>query len=208
MAKNKWVIFDWSGVISDDRRPVYEANMLVWDIYGMERVGIETFLALSGANIFEYSESIGLVVEQQVLSRQYHEALTVVKAGGIVPIIYEDADPIITWLHESGFKLAVLSSHLTEHLLKELGDYGLTPVLNLVVGGVVNKVEGLQTLVQEQGVQEGYYIGDTIFDIRAAKAVGLKPIGVSTGYHSREALELENPAHLIRSLTELKDLFS
>jgi beta-phosphoglucomutase-like phosphatase (HAD superfamily) len=34
----KLYIFDWSGTLSDDRRPVYEANMRVLVAYGKQRM--------------------------------------------------------------------------------------------------------------------------------------------------------------------------
>ena len=48
------------------------------------------------------------------------------------------------------------------------------------------------------------YLGDTIYDIRAAKKAGVHSVGVATGYHVRERLVNENPDFVVDSLTEFQ----
>lgn len=51
--------------------------------------------------------------------------------------------------------------------------------------------------------ESALYIGDTLFDIRAAKQMGLKSAGVSTGYHKAESLIREEPDVFLKSLGEI-----
>lgn len=53
------------------------------------------------------------------------------------------------------------------------------------------------------------YVGDSPFDVRAAKAAGLRAIAVSWGgIHSPERLEAEQPDELVHSAGELLDVLS
>lgn len=52
-------IFDHSGVLSDDRRPVYEANMVLMDKYGLDRITFDDWLALTKASAGDLILSFG-----------------------------------------------------------------------------------------------------------------------------------------------------
>lgn len=52
-----------------------------------------------------------------------------------------------------------------------------------------------------------YIIGDTCLDIRTARHLGAKIISITTGSHSREKLECENPDYIIDRFEEIKELF-
>lgn len=52
-----------------------------------------------------------------------------------------------------------------------------------------------------------YVIGDTCLDIRTARHLGAKIISITTGSHSREKLEGENPDYVIDRFEEIKELF-
>jgi phosphoglycolate phosphatase len=54
--------------------------------------------------------------------------------------------------------------------------------------------------------RDACYIGDTIGDIKEARAVGIKTIAVTWGWHSREMLVTAKPDHLIDRPEELLGL--
>ena len=47
------------------------------------------------------------------------------------------------------------------------------------------------------------YVGDSVYDITAAKSVGLKVVSVATGNYSEERLKAEGADQVLRSITEL-----
>lgn len=51
-----------------------------------------------------------------------------------------------------------------------------------------------------------YHIGDSIYDIRAAKRADVKSIGVLTGFFTRHELEKESPTFILNSVAELPKL--
>lgn len=51
--------------------------------------------------------------------------------------------------------------------------------------------------------EAGYMVGDSVYDIRAAHAAGLKPISVTTGNHTAIELSKEKPLLLLNSVAGL-----
>ena len=70
--------------------------------------------------------------------------------------------------------------------------------------------EGLMKAVSKLGLPSDavYYVGDSPYDIEAAKAAGLKVVSVATGNYSVERLRNEGADYVIPSISELPRLLS
>ena len=49
-------------------------------------------------------------------------------------------------------------------------------------------------------------IGDTIYDIIAARRAGVKSIAIIGGWHTKEQLKKEQPTIILASIKQLKEL--
>lgn len=67
----KIVITDWSGVFSDDRMPVYEANMGILEAHGKSRFPFEEWLSRTTATPIEFLANHGVVGDRDVLFEEY-----------------------------------------------------------------------------------------------------------------------------------------
>jgi phosphoglycolate phosphatase-like HAD superfamily hydrolase len=199
------LITDWSGVISDDRMPVYEANMRVLEAHGMQRMTFAEWLPKTQLSPREFFAAMGLTEDSDALFREYSEVFAVIRDEGTHPFAYADAKNFFEKIRALNKKIVVLSSHPTEHLHKEADEYGLTGFIDRFVGNAKDKAVGLDGIVLDYNIpkDEALYLGDTIFDIKAAKLAGVPSVGVATGYHIRERLEAEQPTLVVGSLTEL-----
>lgn len=214
MGKLTVFIFDWSGVVSDDRRPVYVANMRILGEYGKRLLTFGEWLSKSASNAAEFLASQGVEGSCEDLSNLYKKCLDDAIASGTGPFVYPDVKDTFIYLKDGDKKLAVLSAHPEENLIKEANDYGLFDYLDGLVGDSKNKAEDLKRIVGgfKEKPESCLYTGDTIYDIRAAKKAGLISAGISgppgkqRGYHSRGKLEAENCDFLLESLTDLKDI--
>ena len=54
--------------------------------------------------------------------------------------------------------------------------------------------------------EEVVYVGDSVIDVKAAKAAGIKVAGVTTGRYSHERLQNEGSDYIMDSLSELLEL--
>ena len=66
-------IFDHSGVISDDRPPVYEANMVLLERFGLSRISFEDWLLASKASAGDWLLSHGVTVPKAEVNAQPEE---------------------------------------------------------------------------------------------------------------------------------------
>ena len=200
----KAIIFDWSGVISDDRKPVYEANKAVLDKYGVPHEDFKTWLLnAQGAPATQFA-SKGITTDSAILTEEYRISLEKSKQDGIHPVIYLDIVDIIEKLANIK-KLFVVSSHPEDHLRLEAQDYGIDKYFSLMLGSIKDKAIAIEGILKSIKISpsSAMYVGDMVFDIRAAKRAGVISVGVSTGYHTKEQLLQENPDILIESLSEL-----
>ena len=206
--KIELVIFDWSGVISDDRRPVYEANMRVLRDYKKPTMSFEEWLPRTTMTPVEFFANHGVRGDPGKLHTLYKKYYGEAVNSGVVPKVYPDASDVFQYLRKSGKQIAVLSSHPIDNLKREAKEYTLASFLSSIHGSARDKAEGLRTICRElETVPEGAsYVGDTIYDIRAAREAGLCPIGICTGYHTKERLEKEEPEFLLECLLDLKKL--
>jgi len=203
-------VFDWSGVISDDRKPVYEANMAVVEEYGKKRVSFEEWLSITTMTPIELFGKFGIYEDDdQILWERYEHHLTLFSKE-FPPQVYPDVHDVLQYLAERGKNLAVLSSHPVKNLIREAGEYGIRDFFPHFSGTCSDKVQGLIDICKglQTPPQLTLYTGDTIYDIQAAIGAGVVPGGVCTGYHARERLQKEIPDKdfLFKNLSGLKTL--
>ncbi|MEI6511214.1 MAG: HAD family hydrolase [Candidatus Uhrbacteria bacterium] len=204
-SKIRLFLFDWSGTISDDRRPVFEANRRMRAGYGIPSVSFDEWLGSIRGNAYDAFLALGITVTERELNENYLACLSGVVADGIRPEAYLDAADAIARLSELGRPIGVVSSHPQSHLSNEAERYGIHGRFDVISGDHRDKTPELVRLCAQYGVDpsNACYVGDMTFDVQAAKRAGMKSIAVTTGYHPRALLEAENPDALFDSLTEL-----
>jgi len=207
-------IFDWSGVISDDRNPVYEVAVKILKENGLSSMSFQEFFSQSKLTAYEFLKSQGLDINPQEAFLLYKKHLDEVIDAGIKPSIYPDVRETLDYLKEKDKPLAVLSSHPLDNLFKEAEEYGIKDYFGLIIGGARDKVKGLTRIVTEKfnvSPENALYAGDTIYDGRAARDAGLKFAAISgteenqRGYHTKKQLESEPYDFILESLNELMD---
>ncbi|HSX58220.1 MAG TPA: HAD family hydrolase [Candidatus Saccharimonadales bacterium] len=200
------IIFDWSGTISDDRQMVYQANMRVREDHGYPPIDFAEFLANIKLTAPEAFKEMGLLGTKEELQAIYTSAVEYVKEKGISPTVYEDATEAFKNLASQAIKLAVLSSHPERHVQSEAESFGLQFYFDPISGDCHDKTIGIRSIMDRLGVDNEnsvMYVGDTIYDIRAAKLAGVISAGIATGYMDSVRLMNEEPDHLFYSLTDI-----
>ncbi len=200
------LIFDWSGVISDDRSPVYLANSRVLEDYGKPTMSFEEWLPRTTMTPIEFFNNNGIHDDSDKLFALYRKYFTEVHDSGVNPFVYPDVANVLRFLEDKGLFLAVLSSHPVENLLREARLYDIDYFFDVFQGNSKDKAEGLVSLCAKNNLVPGQtlYTGDTIYDIQAAKKAGLLSAGICTGYHVRSRLEAEKPDFLFETFSDIK----
>jgi phosphoglycolate phosphatase-like HAD superfamily hydrolase len=202
----KIVVSDHSGVISDDRRPVYEANMRILRDYGKPIMSFEEWLPKTRLTVIDFLSDHGIYGDPVHFRSLYKKYFDEAVESGIVPKLYPKVYETFKYLKGRRKSIAILSSHPTENLKKELNGYNLLEFIDLVIGDSDNKTHELRKISDMLNVnaEDMIIVGDTINEIVAGKEVGAKTAAVYSGYHTKERLMGEKPDLLLRGIHRLR----
>ena len=208
-------ILDHSGVMSDDRGPVYEANMILMQMFGgLPRIPLEELFARSCGPTAAHSmrDAFGLDVDIDEVNQMFNQIIPILKTrkdDPVLPVMYPNVPEYLRELKDLGLKLAVVSTHPQGELDAELFEYGINNLFEIVSGDPTPKPQRIKGVCTKLEIpkENTFFLGDMTADLYAAKEAGVTGIGITTGYHSREKLEATGIAeYVVDSLAEVSDL--
>jgi phosphoglycolate phosphatase len=199
------IIFDFSGVLSDDFLSTYKTAMEVFAIRGLEKVSVEEFKDIYELPWLNIYKKMGLDVDIDEEYRHWGE-ISPKYEDLVVPI--DGAKETLVLLKEKGIKTIILSSRNTQILLQELKNHGFYDLIDDVQAGVHDKREIIFELMKRHEVEaeSTVYIGDMPHDIDTAKYAGVKSIAVLGGFGKEVDLKKANPDFIINNISDLVGL--
>ena len=141
----------------------------------------------------------------------FHELYTenTSKRSRLYPGIREGID----WLKSQGYLLGCVTNKAAQFTLPLLEDLGVRDDFGIVVSGdtlPVKKPDPAPLLhaARHFGVaaSESLMVGDSVSDVKAARAAGFQIVCMSYGYNHGVDIRTANPDAVIDSLVELRDL--
>ena len=124
-------------------------------------------------------------------------------------VLYDNMQPAISTLTESGYRLGVCTSKRADYAEKIVDMFELLQHFEFVDGGDIHirKVSQIEGLVAN-GIDAAtaVMIGDRAVDIRAASENGVASIGVTWGFGDRDELKGADANHIVDSPDELVEL--
>lgn len=192
------VVFDMDGVIFDSERAVMNCWMVLADKYGIENIE-EPYLACTGTTMAKtkeimlgvYGVSFPYDTYAKEASLMYHEKYD----GGRLPM-KKGVVELLTFLKESGKKIALASSTRRQTVINQLRDANILAFFDAVIcGDMVARSKPAPDIFlkacEELGVQPewAYAIEDSYNGIRAAQAGNLRPIMVPDLLPKNEEME-------------------
>src|SRR3989344_70137 len=205
MIKN--IIFDWSGVISDDIAYGYKAMAIVMNAMLNKTISREEYekeITLPAMNFWKkYIPNLDKEKEEEI-NKLF---LNAINQGGEADA-YENAKEVLKKLYSKKLNMIIMSAFPQEKLLLEAKKYGLLNYFQEINGGINNKIVVIKEILERNNFKpnETLYIGDMIHDIHAGKEGGVTTISLTSGYGKRSELEKENPDYIISDLRELLKL--
>jgi pyrophosphatase PpaX len=123
-------------------------------------------------------------------------------------------EDVLVRLHEDGRRLGIVTAKRRSTVDLALARVPLGHLFETIVGGDETERQKpdpapLLLAAQRVGVDtaDAAYVGDSPFDVRAAKAAGMFAVAVTWGrIHERERLEAEQPDAIVDSAEELLDV--
>jgi len=209
-GKIKCVIFNCGGVILDDRQTAYAATTRMLNERGLSQIKFEEWLMNAEPKASIFFKKRGLEDPAQDIDAKYNKYFDdEISSKRNIPRLYDDVYEVLNYLKKSRIKNAILSSYRENFLMKMMYAYKIEKLLDCVGENASNKTERILFLcdLAEENPRNCLYIDDLPDGIIAAKKAGAHTAGITTGYGKRAELEKETPEYILKSLSDLKDIF-
>jgi pyrophosphatase PpaX len=205
-------LFDFDGTLVDTTEMIHQSmRHAASSVLGRDDIPRETLLANVGQPLPRQMELIDAENAELLLEayRRHHEEHHDDLIGEF-PGIEES----LSRLRSAGIKIAVVTSKRRVSVEMALKNF---PGLRNVVDRFVTMedttehkphpeplLRGLE-LLGDVPKEEAVYVGDSPFDVEAAKAAGLRSVAVSWGAFSEETLRTAEPDHLVPDIDAAVD---
>jgi pyrophosphatase PpaX len=206
-------LFDFDGTLVDTTDMIYQGmRHAASTVLGREDISRETLLANVGQPLPRQMELLDAEKAEPLLEayRHHHEE----NHDALIREFPQVAQALAR-LQSAGIKVAVVTSKRRASVEMALNNF---PDLRNVVDRFVTLedtkehkphpeplLRGLELLGGVPKV-EAAYVGDSPFDVEAAKAAGLTSVAVSWGAFTEEALRAAEPDHLVANLDSAVDI--
>ena len=197
MKGRELFLFDFDGVLSDSLDLYAEAVRRC-----LERIGTpivenrEDYLALFEGNFYESMATLG--VDLDAFTRAAMEILPRMDYNSMRP--FDGLIPVLASL-KKGHLLTVISSNGSPTIQRMLERFGFAPYFEEILGSdfLFSKKEKIDHALAKHGIpkERTFYIGDTVGDIKEARAAGVRTVAVTWGWHGRERLAAAHPDFLV-----------
>ena len=124
--------------------------------------------------------------------------------------VFPDAVEVLGQLRAKGVRLCVVTNSGRAAVFQSLRKSDLASYFEFVLTRddtetMKPRPEGILKAMEMLGVRPGdtYYVGDSRYDMAAARQARASPVGVATGNHTAERLKSEGAAYVIGTLSEL-----
>jgi pyrophosphatase PpaX len=208
MARERVVLFDLDGTVIDSGGIILASmRHATREVLGREYADEELMQAVGGPGLEAQMEAFDpervdeLVTVYRAHNEPLHEELVCCAGMG----------EALERLRADGFRLAVVTAKRRSTVELAFAAVPLGHLFEVVVGGDETERHKpdpapLLLAAERMGVppDKAAYVGDSPFDIRAAKAAGMRSVAVTWGrIHDRSRLEREHPDAIVDTAEEL-----
>lgn len=211
---SKYILFDLDGTLTDSAEGITKSLQ-----YGLNKLGIhvenikdlEIFVGPPLANAA--MEYYGLTQEQADLMLIYYREKF--KSEGIFQNkVYEGIPKLLFKLKNNGNKCGLATSKPEVFAVQILEYFHLDQYFDFIIGNTLDDQRPTKSeiircaleMAKGYDLSEVFMVGDRKYDIQGAKENGIKSIGVSYGYGSKEELEAAGADAIAASVSELEKI--
>ena len=204
------LIFDFDGTLIDSSDGVVEAVNYSLRQLGQPEQPAEVIKRYIGFPLSQmYPDFTSAPLSELYRHFQVKAVDSVVEAT--TPL--EGADALVAKLKEQGYRMAIATTKRKQHVDAILDRLNWRGFFGAAVGGdEVSRVkpdpEALAIAIKRLGAHasESLMIGDTVNDVLAARAMGMRVAAVSSPYGRRDELVKSGPDFFLEEICELQQL--
>ena len=195
------VACDWNGTLVDDGDRAWQAAHVVLGRMGLEAPGRADFFARWRLPLGSLFAAFGVPNAQlEGAVRDWNAELGAREAG-----LARGATEMIEAIRSLGGGVGVVSAAAVDIVRRETSRFGLTGMLDFVVGDADPKHTALRAIRPDRPA-EVIYVGDTEYDVIEARVAGVWAVGYGGGYRPSSALLAAGADHVIDRLEDLPAL--
>lgn len=213
----KLILFDFDGTVVNSERGIANCVRHALATVGVEEHDDAKIRRFIGPPLFSaFQELYGFDDETAArLVDAYRERYRPV--GYRECEVYEGILPLLAALREKGVKLAVASAKPEAFVVKISEELGFAHLFDALVGARLQDIQSDKTRLLLRAMEETGFagaqhvvmVGDSKFDILAAKNIGAVAVGVEYGFGSKEEMQESGADVLVETVDALREcLFS
>ena len=212
--KYKYVLFDLDGTITDPFDGITASIIYALDKFGIsvpDRNELAAFIGPPLVDSFSkyYGFSHGCSLAAVGYYREYYG-----KKGIFECTLYDGIADLFHKLKDSGVKVIIATSKPEHFAIKLMEHFALDDCFVSICGATMdekrtNKDEVIRYALDRNGItntDDCIMVGDRKYDVRGAKAAGIKSVGVLYGYGSRDEMDAVAPDFIAKNIAELETI--
>lgn len=212
-SKYDAILFDFDGTFADTGIGIFNSIRFAVAAMGLPPMSEKQLRTFIGPPIRDsFKRELGLSQEQcDFAVERYRD--TYGKHGLYQLEVYAGIKELVDELKKSGIKVAIASSKPERFLKKIVAFLGISDKIDYISAissdsEQEEKCELINRAVATLGVDKSrvLMVGDRHFDINGANAAGVKSIGVTYGYGTREELQHAGASFVADSAKEISDI--
>jgi len=200
----KNIIFDWSGVISNNIDDHLNHINYLFAKQGGPKISKRE---LRQKWVQPYMEFYNQYFPNMTLKE--HQKLYSESADKFISRkIFKGMKPLLLDLKRKRKRLFVISGDSPKTLFAEMKEYGLSGMFDKVVTHSHDKLIDLTSLIKSEKLdpKKTVFIGDTVHEVECAKAVKIKSIAVTRGLTTPSRLKSARPDFIVDRPRQLKNV--
>lgn len=200
------LIFDYDGVIVDSLDLFMDYFIQACKQEGFEEIGSkQVFLSLFDGNMFEKMLEKGMSREQIKRIMYFMRDELVLNQEKLQ--VFPGMRQVLKTL-SSNNSLYIITSNESHVVNQFLSLHKLTMFKNIIGSEKEpSKVKKIQMIIEQNGHNNVFYIGDTVGDILEGKKAKVDTVAVSWGWHDLQKLRKIDPSYLVSRPEDLIHLF-
>ncbi len=222
-SNNKLVLWDIDGTLMHCGSCGRDAlNITLEKMYGIDnafshaKIGATSDVEIINS-IFEYYKICKKDISKlkEIYEITLKDVLSTYESNIILPGILDILDyiklnkSIDNGLMTSNFRVGAYTKLKSLNLEKYFKNGGFGDIGNNKIDILENAINDLEKACKKEFKKSNIYVvGDTPFDIRAAKYHNVKSIAVATGFSKYDNLLKEKPDYIFKDLSDFKDMIS
>lgn len=200
------LLFDWSGVISNDLQLVLDTINYILSHYNKDQLTKKEFCSNYLSNPKQWYQQQG-IFDYETVKNLFRKRFTEGPEPEPIPGAVEAVRSIAQRDH---IHIVIFSSHPNDLLKSEVAKYGLDKTVSKVLGSTKKDFPHpfIEALLESVYHDRLIYFGDTTVDITLANQHGINSVAVASdyAYHDETKLRSANPTHVISSINKAPSL--